>query len=79
MRILITGATGFLGSHIADALVADGHELMVLKRTKSNLRNCLFFQEIANWENIDDDGWTERQTARIVRAAATAVRVWGIR
>ena len=28
MRILITGAAGFLGSHLSDRLIADGHEVI---------------------------------------------------
>lgn len=35
--ILLTGATGFLGSHLARALVASGHRVLVLKRPSSNL------------------------------------------
>ena len=30
MRILITGAAGFLGSHLSDRLIADGHEVIGL-------------------------------------------------
>ncbi len=30
MRILITGAAGFLGSHLCDRLIADGHEVVGL-------------------------------------------------
>ena len=30
MRILITGAAGFLGSHLTDRLIADGHEVIGL-------------------------------------------------
>ena len=30
MRIVITGGAGFIGSHIADAYVADGHEVLVV-------------------------------------------------
>lgn len=28
MRILITGAAGFLGSHLSDRLLGDGHEVI---------------------------------------------------
>lgn len=27
MRVFITGIAGFLGSHIADAMIADGHQV----------------------------------------------------
>ncbi len=30
MKILVTGAAGFIGSHIADALAGDGHEVVAL-------------------------------------------------
>ncbi len=30
MRVLVTGGAGFLGSHLADRLIAEGHEVIVL-------------------------------------------------
>ena len=30
MRVLVTGGAGFIGSHLVDRLVADGHEVLVL-------------------------------------------------
>ena len=30
MRVLVTGAAGFIGSHIVDALVADGHDVVAI-------------------------------------------------
>jgi dihydroflavonol-4-reductase len=36
MKVLITGATGFLGSHLCQRLVADGHEVRVLFRRTSD-------------------------------------------
>lgn len=37
-RVLVTGATGFVGSHLAAALVAQGHELVCLVRPTSDRR-----------------------------------------
>ncbi len=28
MRVLITGAAGFLGSHLTDAILAEGHDVL---------------------------------------------------
>lgn len=36
-RILLTGATGYLGSHLAHAFVESGHEVAILKRSTSNM------------------------------------------
>lgn len=35
-KILITGATGFLGSHLLQALIEKGYDIIVLKRSFSN-------------------------------------------
>lgn len=35
MKIVVTGGSGFLGSHIADALSDDGHEITILDQKKS--------------------------------------------
>ena len=37
MRVLITGATGLLGSHLCRRMVADGHEVRILARATSDL------------------------------------------
>jgi CDP-paratose synthetase len=36
-KILLTGATGFLGSHLLESFVAKGHEVAVLKRSTSDI------------------------------------------
>ena len=39
MKVFITGATGFVGHHVAKALAAQGAELLFLVRKSSNLSN----------------------------------------
>lgn len=39
MKIFLTGATGFVGHHVAKALAAEGAELRLLTRKSSNLAN----------------------------------------
>ena len=39
MKVFLTGATGFVGSHVARALAADGAKLRLLVRKTSNLGN----------------------------------------
>ena len=38
MNILVTGATGFVGSHIVRMLLADGHRVRVLRRESSSTK-----------------------------------------
>jgi dihydroflavonol-4-reductase len=39
MKIFLTGATGFVGHHVAQALAAQGAKLRFLVRKTSNLEN----------------------------------------
>ena len=38
MRILVTGGAGFIGSHMVDRLVSEGHEVVVLDNLATGLR-----------------------------------------
>jgi dihydroflavonol-4-reductase len=38
MRVLLTGGTGFIGSHLAEALTSAGHEVYALVRDPGNLK-----------------------------------------
>ncbi|MEI8205085.1 MAG: NAD(P)-dependent oxidoreductase, partial [Bacteroidota bacterium] len=57
MNILITGATGFIGSHIAHNLVESGHCVYATCRKESNFTKCLTFKSSVVWLNKDDKNW----------------------
>ena len=53
MRVLLTGATGFLGSHLLKALVSKGYEVVVLKRSTSDMCRLKGFENAFKSYNID--------------------------
>ncbi len=55
-KVLITGITGFLGSHIAENLVSNGINVIGLKRKNSNTWRCKNFKHKVDWVDISDDG-----------------------
>lgn len=60
MKVLLTGANGFLGSHIAEKLIEKGHEVLAIKRTTSKLSNCENFINKVNWIDCNVDKWIEK-------------------
>ena len=59
MKVLLTGATGFIGSHLAESFILKKIDLILTKRTTSNLKNCQSFQSKVTWVNTDSDSWIE--------------------
>lgn len=60
-KVLITGITGFLGSHIAEQLCAQNFEIIGLKRASSDIWRCDAFKEQVNWIDLDDQGlWKQK-------------------
>jgi len=54
MRVLLTGATGFIGSAIASFLVNEQHSLKLLVRKKDQNFDNAICQSICDFENLDD-------------------------
>lgn len=68
MRVLVTGANGFIGSHVVDKLVAKNYEVEIISRKNSDLSNLenhiknnkikineANFNDISSLENITKD------------------------
>ena len=56
MRILITGAAGFLGSHLCDRLVADGHDVLCVDNfVTGNRHNVEHLSEHPSFELMRHD------------------------
>jgi uncharacterized protein YbjT (DUF2867 family) len=57
MKVLVTGATGFVGPHVANAIVDAGHEVRVLERKPGSWRKAgIRCQEAVQGDMTDADG-----------------------
>jgi nucleoside-diphosphate-sugar epimerase len=54
-KVLITGITGFLGSHIAENLIASDIKVIGLKRKNSDTWRCKGFEDAVHWVDLDDE------------------------
>lgn len=54
MRVLITGVTGFLGSHLAKFLIENGHSVIGLKRKTSSLERLSPVADKLDLRDIED-------------------------
>jgi nucleoside-diphosphate-sugar epimerase len=81
MKIFVTGATGFIGSHLVERLVARRHDLRVLVRSNSDLRRLrglgleLAFGDVRDY-------WAVREAIKgvdVVYHLAGMMRDWGPR
>jgi len=56
MRILITGGAGFIGSHLCDVLLAQGHEVIAMDNLiTGSLRNIAHLREVQGFTFIHHD------------------------
>jgi len=67
--VLVTGITGFLGSHISRVLSASDIKLIGLKRTDSDTWRCEDFNENVHWVDLDDNGNWKEELKRLAPSA----------
>ncbi len=78
MLAFVTGATGFLGSHVARVLAAQGADLRLLVRPTSDLRNIEDLRAERVLGDLRDPGSIERAVAgcEVVFHVAADYRLW---
>ena len=59
-RVVLTGATGFIGSHLAEELVARGYEVAALRRGQSDLWRLAAVADRLTWINLDAPNWEQQ-------------------
>jgi len=59
MKILITGGTGFIGSHLCDEFLKDENQITILTKSDSKLKNVFHISKSINIEKIDVTNFDE--------------------
>ena len=49
MKTIVTGGAGFIGSHIVDRLIDDGHEVMVIDNETSDAHDQFYYNDKAEY------------------------------
>ena len=57
--VLLTGASGFLGSQIAETLIANNFRLIATKRQSTSLWRCEAYENRIDWVDIDQANWIQ--------------------
>ena len=85
MKVLVTGGAGFIGSHLADRLVADGHSVAILDNVSTGrLENLKQYEGHPNFEYINGSVLDQKLLESTVKDAdyifhlAAAVGVFNI-
>jgi len=78
MLVFLTGATGFLGSHVARALAEQGADLRLLVRPTSNLKNLNGLKAETTTGDLRDAASLEKamQGCEVVFHVAADYRLW---
>lgn len=74
VKVLVTGATGFIGSHLAERLVNDGYDIVILKRSTSDTKRITPISNRVTFYDLDKNGMkaiVEKEPVDLIIHAAT--------
>ncbi|MBN1428636.1 MAG: TIGR01777 family oxidoreductase [Anaerolineae bacterium] len=57
MRVIIAGGTGLIGRALAESLVRDGHETIVLSRSSEKASDLPLGAQLVEWDGRTPTGW----------------------
>ncbi|MCC5918028.1 MAG: NAD(P)-dependent oxidoreductase [Cryomorphaceae bacterium] len=75
-KVFVTGATGFLGRHLIERLLAENHDIVALTRKKDSLSNLPLQEVVGSFNDIDK--W-EKYLSKcdVLIHCAAKVEFWG--
>jgi len=59
MRVIIPGGSGLIGAALSKALVADGHETVILSRSPEKIKRAPAGVRLHKWDGGSGEGWRE--------------------
>ena len=77
MKVLVTGAAGFIGSHVTEALLSRGHEVHAVVRPDGRRRLCVDKSAPFDWLTVDlDDVPATRASIAKIQPEAAVHLAW---